>query len=65
MDDNNVLYCPECLSLKILSFGETDVMYCGECGCTDIKETDIEDWDKKYQSKYGKKFITLRKRFIY
>ena len=41
------------------------MMYCGECGCTDIQETDIEDWDKRYQAKYGKKFITPRKRFIY
>ena len=64
MDEDKVLYCPECLSLQILGIEGTDLCYCGKCGCTDIQETDIEEWDKMYLKKYGKKFVTMRKKYF-
>lgn len=54
-DDEPVFYCANCLSLRILEdqlIGD----YCMECGSTDIRKTDIEDWEKKYIKKYGVKF---------
>ena len=64
MDEDKVLYCPECLSLQILGIEGTDLCYCGKCGCTDIQEADIKEWDKMYLKKYGKKFVTMRKKYF-
>lgn len=50
-----VAYCSECLSLRIRTVEGTD--YCDLCGCTEIKEANIFDWEKEYEAKYGKKFI--------
>lgn len=50
-----VLYCSECLSLKIQSIDGID--YCDKCGSTDIEETSIFDWEEKYKTKYKKPFI--------
>lgn len=54
-DDEPVFYCANCLSLKIVA---DDVIgdYCMDCGCADIRQTQIEDWEKKYLVKYGTKF---------
>jgi hypothetical protein len=65
MDEENVLYCVDCLSLKILGIEGTDVCYCGECGSTNIQETDIGTWESMYEKKNRKKYITRSKRFIY
>lgn len=51
-----VYYCKHCLSLHVIS----DVCdYCANCGNTDIDSTDIFNWEKLYQKKYGKKLIEL------
>lgn len=54
-DDIPVLYCRHCLSLLIK---EDEVIgdYCAKCGCTDVGETKIEDWELLYLRKYKKKF---------
>lgn len=53
-----VYYCQHCLSLKIKSVeGIPHSEYCCECGSTNIDKTDIEDWDIKYQNRYGYKFL--------
>ena len=65
MDEDKVLYCPNCLSLQIVGIDGTDFCYCGKCGHTDIKEATFEDWDKMYQKKYGKKYLTIKKTFIF
>lgn len=54
-NDIPVMYCSSCLSLLV----EEDELigdYCHQCGCTEIKETHIEDWEKLYIQKYNKKF---------
>lgn len=52
-----VVYCKNCLSLKIMVLDEnTD--YCDECGNTDLGTTDIASWEKMYEKKYGKPFNT-------
>ena len=53
-----VLYCRNCLSLKIFNVkGMEDSDYCDECGSTAIEETSIEEWEELYKKKYGMKFL--------
>lgn len=49
-----VVYCKNCLSLKIMVLDDID--YCDDCGCTNLDSTDIESWNKMYEKKYGKPF---------
>ena len=49
MNEDNVLYCPNCLSLKIIGVEGTELCYCGKCGCADIREIDFDSWDSMYQ----------------
>lgn len=53
-----VLYCSDCLSLKIRLVDGMD--YCDECGSTNIKETDIFDWEKMYVNKYLEKYLNTK-----
>lgn len=55
-DSESVVYCTKCYSLKIKHDDDADFDYCGKCGCTDVAETTIEEWEKKYEGRYGKKF---------
>lgn len=64
MDEDNVLYCPNCLSLKIIGIEGTELCYCGKCGCADIREIDFDSWDNMYQKKYGKKHLTTGRKYI-
>jgi hypothetical protein len=57
-NDEPVFYCKNCLSLRIRFIPVMqDSDYCDECGCTDIKEAKVEDWEKLYIEKYGHKYI--------
>lgn len=57
-----VFYCKHCLSLKIKSvedFIDTDYLdFCDDCGSTEVDKTDIHSWEKMYEQKYGKNFLT-------
>jgi hypothetical protein len=55
-DSEPVVYCAKCLSLKIKHEDALDIDCCGNCGSTDVVESSIEIWEKKYEAKYGKKF---------
>ena len=50
-DDEPVLYCDLCLSLKIRYTGGED--YCDSCGSIHISETDIDTWSDMYKKMYG------------
>ena len=56
-DYNNepVYYCKHCLSLKIKVVGGYD--FCDDCGSTAITTDSIENWEKLYEERYGKKFL--------
>jgi hypothetical protein len=60
-NEEPVLYCKRCLSLKIKNIPVGDVDYCDECGATEIGETDINTWNKMYEEKYGHPFIQKEK----
>ena len=57
-----VFYCKHCLSLNIKTVDESiDAEYldfCANCGSTEIEKTDIHTWEKMYEQKYGKNFLT-------
>ena len=57
-----VFYCKHCLSLSIKTVDESiDTEYldfCANCGSTEIEQTDIHTWEKMYEQKYGKNFLT-------
>lgn len=52
-----VFYCKHCLSLKIRDAGLPDLLYCDDCGCSEILSTDIDNWENTYKEKYGFKFL--------
>lgn len=52
-----VKYCSQCYSLKILYEESIDFEYCATCGCSDILETSIEEWEKLYSERYGHKYV--------
>lgn len=57
-----VFYCKHCLSLNIKtvdeSIGTEYLDFCANCGSTEIGQTDIHTWEKMYEQKYGKNFLT-------
>lgn len=55
-DSEPVRYCARCYSLKIKYEDALDLECCGDCGSTDIAEAPIEEWEQKYERRYGKKF---------
>ena len=53
-----VLYCKQCLSLKIRNISIIeDSEYCDECGSTNIGKCSIEEWEMLYKNRYGHKFL--------
>ena len=57
-DDEPVHYCDRCLSLKVMYLDEdSDDTYCGDCGCTEIKETNIHVWKNMYKNKYKHNYL--------
>lgn len=56
-DSIPVHYCSNCLSLKIRTLGQTDDVYCDECGSTDILTSSIHEWEELYKQKYGHSYL--------
>lgn len=34
-----------------------DLEYCGDCGSTNIEQTDISTWEEMYKQRYGFKLL--------
>lgn len=68
-DSEPVRYCAKCYSLKVKYEEALDSECCAECGCTDILEAPIDEWEKKYERRYGHKFAVKeedpKKTFIF
>lgn len=60
-DEEPIKYCTRCYSLKIGYEDMTDTEYCMECGCSDISESSIYDWEMLYENRYGHKFVNRSK----
>lgn len=55
-DEEPVIYCSRCYSLNIKHEDVTDNDCCMTCGCTEVKETDIDTWESMYAKRYGHRF---------
>lgn len=68
-DSEPVRYCARCYSLKVKYEEALDSECCGECGSTDILEASVEEWEHKYERRYGHKFTVReddpKKTFIF
>lgn len=53
-----VVYCADCLSLKILTVDGID--YCEKCGSTNTKEANIFDWERVYKAKYEGSYLNMK-----
>lgn len=56
-NDGPVFYCKHCLSLKIRDAGLPELLFCDECGSSDISTSHIEEWENMYKEKYGFKYL--------
>lgn len=56
-EEDNVLYCQHCLSLKIITIPDTVSSYCGFCGNTDLLEVHILEWEEFFFEDTGTSFI--------
>lgn len=60
-NDEPVLFCKHCLSLKIRNIEEVeDSDYCDNCGSTSISEASIHEWEGLYKFKYGKSYLEYK-----
>lgn len=64
-NDIPVSYCKHCLSLRIKLMDEEHdedfLEYCDDCGGTDIEQTDIHTWERMYEDKYKRNYLTGEK----
>lgn len=57
-ESDPVYYCSKCYSLNIQHEDSIDEDCCMDCGCIDIKESDINTWEKMYERRYGRKYMS-------
>lgn len=55
-DSEPVIFCSRCYSLKIKHDDGMDSDYCADCGCFDVQEAPLEEWEKLYEKRYRHKF---------
>lgn len=60
-DEEPVAYCKRCYSLNVRRDDNVDVDYCGDCGSTEIDETDIWNWEEMYRQRYGHRLVDDKK----
>ena len=56
-DSEPIAFCANCYSLKIKHEESIDMDYCSDCGCSEIREAPVEQWEAMYEKKYGKKYV--------
>jgi hypothetical protein len=68
-DEEPVVYCAKCYSLKIKYEEAIDADCCMDCGCSDVLTSSIDEWEKLYEQRYGHKFTVKthdpKKSFIF
>lgn len=60
-DSEPVKYCPRCFSLKVRYEEAIGSDCCMDCGCSDIAEASIEEWERMYRNRYGAAYVTQEK----
>jgi len=68
-DSEPVSYCTKCYSLRIKYEEVLDTDCCMDCGCLDIAETSVDNWERMYERRYGHKYIVksdnIRDSFVF
>jgi hypothetical protein len=59
-DSEPVCYCANCYSLKIKREESTGLDYCANCNSLNILEAPISVWERLYESRYGKRFVSFK-----
>lgn len=59
-DEEPVVFCAKCYSLKIKHDEDIDLDCCEECGSTDFKTADIYTWEKLFKGRYKHKYIDIK-----
>lgn len=57
-DSEPVRYCPRCFSLKVRYEDAIGSDCCMDCGCSDIAETTIDEWERMYKERYGSTYVS-------
>lgn len=60
-NDEPVVYCAKCYSLKIKHEEFTNCDCCMDCGSTEIRTAPIDKWERLYEGRYGFKFVEKSK----
>ncbi len=60
-DKETVLYCKDCLSLAIKG-GRGIPDYCIICTSTNVGDTDIFEWEKMFERRYGYNYMKGKKK---
>lgn len=55
-NDIPVVFCKHCLSLRVESLDGID--YCGDCGSSETGSTHISEWERMYEYRYGRNYLT-------
>lgn len=56
-DSEPIIFCARCLSLKIKHEDTIDTDYCVDCGCSNVREASLSEWENLYEKKYGHKYV--------
>ena len=56
-DSEPMAFCAKCFSPKIKHEAVIDMDYCGDCGCSSIREASVYEWESLYEKKYGHKYV--------
>ena len=56
-DSEPIVFCAKCFSPKIKHEDSIDIDYCGDCGCSDVREASVYEWESLYERKYGHKYV--------
>ena len=56
-NEDPVFYCKHCLSLKIRDAGLPELLYCDECGSTEVLSANIKQWEEIYKEKHGFRYL--------
>lgn len=52
-----VAFCAKCFSPKIKHESSLDIDYCADCGCSEINEASVYEWESMYERRYGHKYV--------
>jgi hypothetical protein len=64
-NEEPVHYCSHCLylgnpSIAPFNYNNKPLEFCPYCGSTDFNDSHIFDWEKKFEEKYGIKYLKIK-----